>query len=789
VTTTKNEDPTLSKVNQFKLRETLQKRPNLRIKTCKVIFKEVIRFKEEIIQQNNPNSQKIKKNELKLKRIITRNELAKLSEESQIKSVLDQLYVSNKTKENKINNRILRILKNPELLMFSFHNLSKNKGALTIGTGRGTADNIDTNVFKRMSNQIEHNEYTWSDIRRVNIPKPGKKKLRPLGIPNFEDRIVQEGIRIILNSIYEPIFQKLETNFGFRPKRSTTQAISKINTESISATTAIEGDIKKAFDEVHHPTLIKILEKKIDDKRFLSFLYKGLKANILEEGRITHSLTGVPQGGIASPILFNIYMHEFDKAVLSIVSEFLKKKNTDEKRKPNYESKIYHRTNSVINRIRTKLRALKNYRTDKAITPSNKEKETKWIEHLMLRNRLRKLLTLRSSTKSIAQNGNWLTFSYTRYADDWIILTNADTNTCAEIKDLLSDWLSENLKLELSPEKTLVTDLRKNRAKFLGFTFITDVKKRQYSEWYIKRTSLGPVKTRHRVNLGPVISIDHDRVKNRFRTEGIIDRKDFPIGVAKYTALTPFQIVTKYKQKIQGLVNYYFHNITFKSHLNQYYYYYRYSCAKTLARREKISMSQVFKKNGLALTITIREQELDQQNNKTYKEKIVSFPGWQDLMKHSMELNRERNNLEHIYKTKREEKISKETGQKIKLGYKINEVYYNAGLLYTLDENTNIETTTQRNDPFEDNIINLRTAYKFKKYCCICGRTGTENNPLQAHHIRHIRKGKVIGFSEILKSLNRKQIIVCRSCHVKIHNGQYDGIALSELYDQSIAEL
>jgi retron-type reverse transcriptase len=156
---------------------------------------------------------------------------------------LNKFYFKNKSNPEKLNDNLLKIVADPQLLLSAYHKLKANKGSMTMGTDTTTADAMTYQQMLELSESIKKGEFKWSLIRRVNIPKPGKNKTRPLGIPNFKDRLVQENIRVGLNAIYEPSFQHLEVNYGFRPKRSTADAIKKITFERQGMTTAIEGDI------------------------------------------------------------------------------------------------------------------------------------------------------------------------------------------------------------------------------------------------------------------------------------------------------------------------------------------------------------------------------------------------------------------------------------------------------------------------------------------------------------------------------------------------------------------
>lgn len=137
--------------------------------------------------------------------------------------------------------------------------------------------------------------------------------MRSIGIPTSNDKIVQKAIRLILEAIYEPKFNKQNSNFGFRPKKSCINAIELIKRKATRSTYVIESDIYGAYNNVDHDIWTNILKMQINDTKFINFLNKEFKSGLLERGGFENTLLGVPQGGIASPILFNIYTHEYDK--------------------------------------------------------------------------------------------------------------------------------------------------------------------------------------------------------------------------------------------------------------------------------------------------------------------------------------------------------------------------------------------------------------------------------------------------------------------------------------------
>jgi group II intron reverse transcriptase/maturase len=216
-------------------------------------------------------------------------------------------------------NDLYSLLCNATWLKTAFDHIKTNRGSRTAGVDKVTRQNFerDDNSLDRLRGTLAEGRFEPSPVRRVYIREvkaTGRVKIRPLGIPTLQDRIVQEAVRMILEPIFEPDFSQY--SFGFRPGRSTHQAIWRVwgglhpHTEH---RWVIEGDISSFFDTVSHKTLMRLLKRRIKDKQLLHLIWKFLKSGVMEEGTIRNTTMGTPQGGIISPLLANIYLHELDR--------------------------------------------------------------------------------------------------------------------------------------------------------------------------------------------------------------------------------------------------------------------------------------------------------------------------------------------------------------------------------------------------------------------------------------------------------------------------------------------
>jgi RNA-directed DNA polymerase len=198
---------------------------------------------------------------------------------------------------------------NEELLRECFKGLRKDAASgIDKETKEMYAEHLDANLSDLIG-RLHRMAYIPQPVRRKFIPKPGSDKQRPLGIPCFEDKLVQSGLVRILESVYEQDF--IEDSYGFRPNRSCHKALRALSdtVENKPVNHIVEADIKGFFDKVNQEWLMQFLAHRVEDKRIQRMVKRFLKAGVSEDGRVTVNDEGTPQGGVISPLLANIYLH------------------------------------------------------------------------------------------------------------------------------------------------------------------------------------------------------------------------------------------------------------------------------------------------------------------------------------------------------------------------------------------------------------------------------------------------------------------------------------------------
>ena len=218
--------------------------------------------------------------------------------------------------------RLYRNLYNPEFYLLAYRNIYANEGSMTPGVDGETLDGMSSPRIERIINALKDHSYRPNPARRTYIAKKNSSKKRPLGIPSGDDKLVQEVVRMILESIYESTFS--DQSHGFRPKRSCHTALEQLQRTFAGANWFVEGDIQACFDSFDHQVLINILRRRIDDEAFISLMWKFLKAGYMEQWQYHRTYCGTPQGSGISPILANIYLHELDMHMEEYKTAFVK---------------------------------------------------------------------------------------------------------------------------------------------------------------------------------------------------------------------------------------------------------------------------------------------------------------------------------------------------------------------------------------------------------------------------------------------------------------------------------
>ncbi|OQA81988.1 MAG: Group II intron-encoded protein LtrA [Lentisphaerae bacterium ADurb.Bin242] len=367
---------------------------------------------------------------------------------------LDRLARLASADKNKRFDRLYRELTKTDLLMYAYEQIKNNKGSKTPGIDGLNKFSWTAEKAEKLARQLENGTYEPLPVRRVLIDKknkPGQK--RPLGIPTFGDRIVQSAVKLILEALYEPIF--LDCSHGFRPERACQTAMWQIiDSPQVRIDWVVEGDIKGCFDNICHQKLLVLLQRRVKDDRFLKLIAKFLKAGYFERERWNPTKAGTPQGGIISPLLANIYLHEIDEFVQNEFGANQTAKQTKKEQQSRF-SEEYERNRCKINYLRAMLNGKR---------PMTRPREQIEAEMREVKETRKRIACMDKPIKP--------RITYVRYADDFVItLRNLPKVEAERIKTRLTGWVEQELALILSPEKTLITHI-KDGFKFLGYGVI-----------------------------------------------------------------------------------------------------------------------------------------------------------------------------------------------------------------------------------------------------------------------------------------------------------------------------
>lgn len=490
--------------------------------------------------------------------------------------VLNSLSDKSKNPEYRFQ-RLYRNLYNPDFYLLAYKNIYANGGSMTPGVNGITIDGMSSQRIAKLIESLKDRSYQPNPARRTYIAKknnPAKK--RPLGIPSGDDKLVQEVIRMLLESIYEPNFS--DASHGFRPQKSCHTALTKIQKTFTGAKWFVEGDIKACFDSFDHHVLIDILRKRIDDEAFISLMWKFLKAGYMEQWQYHMTYSGTPQGSGMSPVLANIYLNELDRYMGEYKARFYKPTRTANPAHRNMASKIFYYK----------------AKNDKVWDDLSVEEKKECARTLrQMRSEQRKLPT------HPVQETSYKAIQYVRYADDFIVGVIGSHEDAKKLKQDLTVFLKEKLGLTLSTEKTKITNTAEN-ARFLGYDISVsrsqDIKRLKNGKR--QRVYSGVVQLRMPLEKWTAKLLEYGAIRIKKDESGKERWKTMPRG--KLINRTDIEILSRYNSEIRGLYNYYAiaGNV---STLNHFSSRMKYSMLKTFGSKYRCKVRKIkerYVKNG-----------------------------------------------------------------------------------------------------------------------------------------------------------------------------------------------
>jgi len=579
--------------------------------------------------------------------------------------------------------RVYRYMFNEELFLQAYGKIYRNFGAMTRGTTGETVDGMSLGKIHRIIALLKLEKYEWTPVRRIEIPKGnGKIGMRPLGLPCWSDKLVQEVMRWLLNSYYEQRFS--DQSHGFRENRGCHSALLQIRKKWTGTVWFIEGDIKGCFDNIDHMILLEIIRRDIHDGRMVELIRGLLKAGYVEDWRYYDTLSGSPQGGIISPLLANIYLNELDRFVEDTLI-------------PAYT------------RGKTRTRNPEYIRLAGAISAAEKRNDFDEVKHL--RRARRKVMYAKPVDPSYRR------LRYIRYADDFLLGFVGPRNEAEEIRQRIGDFLRDNLKLTLSPEKTLITHATDGKAKYLGYEISVTREENLISD--DPRAKSGGRKTNGRIALWVPKKVVQKYRERYCRNGKVIHR-------AELASETDYTIIQRYQGVLKGIYNYYCMAVNVSIRIPYIKWMLGTSLSKTLACKFQCKRKDIRKRYGVeieglkALQVVIERPK---------KAPLIATFG----------------------------------------GFRLERIPEGMGVVDFWELLAWVKPTSKRSE-----VVWRLLAGK----CELCE---VEDVPLNVHHIRKLadlnKKGRrpKADWEQRMSAMKRKTLVVCEDCHRTIHGGRYDG--------------
>ena len=441
--------------------------------------------------------------------------------------------------------RVYRLLYQPDLYLRAYAKLYKNEGAMTPGATSETVDAMSLEKIHTIIESLRCERYRWTPVRRRYVDKQNGKQ-RPLGLPSWSDKLLQEVIRSLLDAYFEPQFS--EHSHGFRPKRGCHTALQKVAQQGRGTKWFIEGDICSCFDKIDFSILLGILGKHFHDQRFLRLMQGLLEAGYLDDWTYHQTYSGVPQGSIIGPILSNLVLDKLDSFV---VQELIPAYSCGKQRQRYAPySTLLHKAHQA--------RSAGDVATAK-----------------QLRQQAQRLPSLDPNDPDFRRL--W----YQRYADDFLLGFKGPKAEALEVKQQIARFLHDELKLELSEDKTLLTHARSQKANFLGY------------EVHVLHADNKHDRQGKRCINGRVGFQVPARVKKAYAAKYL--RRAKPSHLAERVNNDAYSIISQYQAEYRGLVQYY--RMAYNLHtFNHLKHIMEVSLVKTLAKKYKTSCSKIYRR-------------------------------------------------------------------------------------------------------------------------------------------------------------------------------------------------
>jgi len=597
------------------------------------------------------------------------------------------------------------LVNKPEIWELAYANINANAGATTKGVDGVTADGHSMERNREIMNQLRDGTYRPKPTRRVYIPKSNGKK-RPLGIPTFTDRLVQEACRIILEAIYEPVFSKF--SFGFRKGMGCHDALQDTSNRFTGTKWFIEFDIKGYFDNIDHHILVKLLKKKINDERFTALIGWMLKAGYMEDWKFNKTYSGTPQGGVISPILANVYLHELDV----FMTELCQRTRKGKERKVRTEYRTVANQKDWLKRVLNKLdsQGLKCVPENGRGAPNPR---AGWTRDEVIEE-IRKLADEQLKTKYYdPQDPSYRRLQYTRYADDFLLGFIGDKAGAEVIMEEVKCFLQTTLRLECSEEKTKIVHHSKG-VIFLGYQLTTHSLKADAER--AKWGEQAGTKVKRRCWNGSAICLQIPEFKvrdfvKRKRYGNLNNRKDWEaLHRAELLNNSDYEILAQYKAEMRGFAEYYKLAVNFHKGLGLLQYIAQTSLVKTLASKHKTSVAKIYQRyvDGEDKRLTVVDGK---HKGEWFRLKDVNRSG-----KAKQDVDVEYNSRKHATRSEIVERLNAEE-------------------------------------------------------CEYCGKTGGYFEVHHVRKMADIKDGKEF-WQKLMIARNRKKIVVCIECHDLLHAGK-----------------